>query len=78
MLFTMFFTKLALVTCALYLGMAILMDSAFFGIALWKGGSSVSATKAGWILFFGATWLISFLISWRIVITPFLARIHRF
>jgi hypothetical protein len=71
------YTKLALVTCAFYLGIAILIDGAIFGMALWKGGVGVFASKTGWIVFFGAVWLISFLISWRIVITPLLARIQR-
>ena len=70
------YAKLALVTCAFYLGVAILIDGAIFCMALWKGGFVVLAPKAGWVLFFGAVWLTSFLVSWRIVITPVFARIH--
>jgi hypothetical protein len=73
----MLYTKLALVTCAFYLGFSILLDAAVFGIALWKGGANVIATKTGWLVFFGISWLISFLLSWRIVFTPLFARLHR-
>ena len=72
-----FYTKLAIITCAFYLGFSILLDAALFGIALWKGGASITATKTGWIVFFGISWLISFLLSWRIVMAPLLARIHK-
>jgi hypothetical protein len=70
------YTKLALVTCAFYLAISILLDAAVFGMALWKGSFGVSATKTGWLAFFGIAWLMSFLLSWRIVIGPLLARIQ--
>jgi hypothetical protein len=73
-----FYTKLALVTCVFYLGVAILLDAGIFSMALWKGGSSISATKSGWTMLFGSAWLVSFLLSWRIVVTPILAQITRF
>ena len=72
----MLYTKLALVTCAFYLGISILLDAAVFGIALWKGSFDVSATKTGWLVFFGLSWLMSFLLSWRIVVGPMLARLQ--
>jgi hypothetical protein len=73
-----FYTKLALVTCAFYVGAAILLDAGIFGMALWKGGFSISATKSGWIVLFGSAWLSSFLLSWRIVMDPILAQIAKF
>jgi hypothetical protein len=73
----MLYTKLALVTCGFYLAISILLDAAVFGMALWKGSFGVSATKSGWLVFFGTAWLISFLLSWRIVFAPLLARLHR-
>jgi hypothetical protein len=72
-----FYTKLALVTCAFYLGISILIDAAMFGMALWKGGVGLFLTRTGWLMLFGVAWLVSFLLSWRIVIVPLLARIHR-
>jgi hypothetical protein len=72
----MLYTKLALVTCGFYLAISILVDAAVFGMALWKGSFGVSATKSGWLVFFGMAWLISFVLSWRIVFAPLLARLH--
>jgi hypothetical protein len=72
----MLYTKLALVTCGFYLAVSILLDAAVFGMALWKGSASVSATKGAWLMFFGIAWLMSFLLSWRIVISPILGRIQ--
>ena len=74
----MFFTKFAFVTCALYLGIAILVDGLISCVARWKGFSflwerGASLLPAG-LAFFGAMWLLAFLISWRIVMTPLLAR----
>jgi len=70
------YTKLALVTCAFYLGISILLDAAVFGMALWKGSFGISATKTGWLVFFGFSWLASFLFSWRVVVGPILSRIQ--
>lgn len=72
-----FFTKLALVTCAFYVGIAVLLDAAAFGMAVWKGGFVYALTRTGGLVLFGVTWLISFLLSWRIVMTPLLARVAR-
>ena len=72
----MLYTKLALVTCAFYLGISILLDAAVFGIALWKDSFMVAATKTGWLLFFAFAWLVSFLLSWRVVVGPLVARIE--
>lgn len=73
-----FFTKFAFVTCAVYLGIAILLDGAIFCVARWKGFSffvknGTSVLPVG-LVFFSAMWLLAFLISWRIVMTPLLAR----
>jgi hypothetical protein len=72
----MLYTKLAVVTCAVYFTISILFDAGLFALALWKGSFGVFATKTGWVVFFGLAWLASFLLSWRIVMTPILARIH--
>lgn len=72
----MLYTKLALVTCAFYLSFSILLDAALFGMALWKGGFGVSANKSALLVFFGIAWLMSFLLSYRIVIGPILARLR--
>jgi hypothetical protein len=74
-----FVTKFAFVTCAVYLGIAILVDSVILCVARWRVLSFVvqkGATSAfpGGLVFFGAMWLLAFLISWRVVVTPLLAR----
>jgi hypothetical protein len=76
-----FLTKFAFVTCAIYLGIAILIDSVIFCLARWKGFSFLvqkgASALPGGLVFFGAMWLLAFLISWRVVVTPLLARINR-
>jgi hypothetical protein len=74
----MFYTKLALVTSAFYLGTSILLDGGIFGMSLWKGSFGVSTSKTSWAVFFGLVWLSSFLLSWRIVVSPLLAQIAKF
>jgi hypothetical protein len=70
------FTKLALVTCAFYLGVNVLLDVAMFGITLRKGGSALyfSSRLVG-LLFFGLIWLFSFVLAWRIVLAPLQAKL---
>ena len=72
-----FYTKLAIVTCAFYLGFSILLDAVVFGMVQWKGSFGIFFTKTGWMVLFGTAWLISFLLSYRIVVAPLLAEIHR-
>jgi hypothetical protein len=72
-----FFTKFAFVTCAVYLGIAILVDGVIFCVARSKGFSffvTKGASVLPVVVFFSAIWLLAFLISWRIVMTPLLAR----
>jgi len=74
----MFFTKFAIVTCAIYLGFAILVDVGISCLGRWKSYSlfwakGSSPLPVGLVLF-GVIWLFAFLISWRIVVTPLLAR----
>jgi hypothetical protein len=35
------FTKLAFVTCAFYLGLNVLLETAVFGLALWRDGAGI-------------------------------------
>lgn len=71
------FARFALVTCAFYLAIAVLLDAAMFGIAVWKGGSDVAASRSAWFVFFGLVWVVSFLLSWRIVLAPLFANIPK-
>lgn len=72
-----FYTKLAVVTCAFYLGISILLDAAVLGLAKWKGSFGIFFTRSGWIVLFGIAWLVSFLLSYRIVVAPLFANLHR-
>lgn len=48
------FTRLALTTGAFYLGVNIVLDVVVFGATVWKGGSSIFASRAAWMVFFGS------------------------
>jgi len=73
----MLFTKVALVTCAFYLGINLLLDGAIFGLASWTGIAGVHLTRGGRYLFFGLMWLMSFSLAWRIVMAPVFARLSK-
>ncbi len=73
----MIILKLAVVTCAFYLAAAALMWAATIVLAHLLGGFGYSVTRWGWAALFGTVWLTSFLLSWRIVVTPILAKIPK-
>jgi hypothetical protein len=70
-----FLAKLAVVSSIFYISIAAILDFAVFGMARWKGGFMFSINRGGWCALFGVIWLASFAISWRIIMTPMLARI---
>lgn len=71
----MLILKLAGVTCAFYLGAAVLVETAMWVLDHRAGGIVVTTDKpevaAG--IFFGAIWLASFLLAWRIIAEPIFA-----
>ncbi len=71
--------KLAAVTCAFYLGAAVLIEVAMIVLTHLLGGLSVIATRPRLVgaVFFGGVWLASFLLAWRVVVTPIFARISK-
>ena len=69
--------KLALVTCAFYVGLSVLLEAALLGLTLWKGGVFYSVNFKAWALIFGLMWLVSFAVAWRIMMVPFLASFPR-
>jgi hypothetical protein len=74
----MLFTRLAVVTCAIYLGLNLLLEAAVFALALWKGGAGIHfSSRTSMVVFFGAVWLLSFTLAWRIVAAPIFAKIPR-
>jgi hypothetical protein len=67
------FTKLALVTCAFYIGLAILLDATWMIAARVSGyGIAISISRSWWAGLFVIFWLISFGLAWHILIAPML------
>lgn len=71
------FIKLALVTCAFYLGINLILYCAFLALATWMGGAGFFFARSAQYLFFGLIWLASFSLAWRITMTPVLSKIPR-
>ena len=69
--------KTALVTCAFYVGMSILLEVLLLGLTFWKGGIRYSLNFKVWVLMFGVIWLASFALAWRLTVVPFLAKFPR-
>jgi len=66
--------KLAVLTSAFYVGIALLAEVALFAVARFRGGFMFHATLRGWAAFFAIVWLISFCVAWRIFSVQILAR----
>ena len=66
--------KMALVTCAFYVGMSILLEALLLGFIYWKGGVMYSLNFKAWALIFSLIWLASFALAWRVTMTPFLTK----
>ena len=64
----MFILKLAIVTCAIYIGFTTLLLLGGLVVVFWKGMIGYSYNFRGWAILFGLTWFVSFIIAWRIVI----------
>jgi len=75
----MLMLKLAAVTCAFYLGAVILMVAALIALTRGMGGVFIASPhpKLASTVFFGIIWLVSFLLSWRIVIVPVFQRLPK-
>jgi len=69
--------KLAAMTCVFYLGSAVLMEALLVLLAHVLGTAGFSLSRSGWMVLFGMVWLASFLLAWRVVIPPILARIPK-
>ena len=73
----MFIMKLAVLSCAFYLGIALLVELAFFLITLWKDSFSVFFTWWGWALWSGVVWLISTSLAFRLAWGGIRAKLSR-
>ena len=69
--------KTALVTCAFYVGISVLLEALLLGVSPWKGGIMYSLNFKVWALWFGVIWLASFALAWRIIVVPFVANFPR-
>jgi hypothetical protein len=64
----MFILKLAIVTCAIYMGITLLLLVGGLVIGPWKFVVGYNYNLRTWAILFGLMWLVSFIIAWRIVI----------
>jgi hypothetical protein len=65
----MIILRLGLVSALIYVGFAFVVEVALVALAKLTGGSSLSASRPGWFVFFGGLWLVSFWIAFRL--SPF-------
>jgi hypothetical protein len=67
----MFFLRLTLYTCAFYLAFTLPIAAAELAITYWKGGFGIDfigrGGVAGFAVFWGLVWLISFVLAFRMV-----------
>jgi hypothetical protein len=64
----MFILKLAVATCAIYIGITLLLLLGVLVVVHWKGMIGFSYNFRAWAILFGLMWFVSFIIAWRIVI----------
>ena len=75
----MLILRLAAVTCIFYLAAAVVIEATLIALTHVLGGIMFLSTRprlAG-IVLFGSIWLVSFLLAWRIVVTPISAKIPK-
>ena len=73
----MLIMKLALLSCAFYLGFALVVELGFFAVTLWKDSVGIFFTWWGWAAWSGAAWVVSTSLAFRIVMAGIRARIGR-
>jgi hypothetical protein len=64
----MFIIKLAIATCAIYIGITLVLVLAGLVVVHWKGMIAYNFNFRAWAIVFGLIWFVSFIIAWRIVI----------
>jgi hypothetical protein len=68
--------KLAFLSCAFYLGLAILLELTLQVAAKINGSVGFAASPSIWFLLFGLMWLGSFSLTWHIVSTQIRRMFH--
>ena len=71
------FTKFIALTSAFCIGVALLMDVGLIVAAKITGGVGIFFSRWNWLALWTAVWLASFFLTWRILVTPWLARIPK-
>ena len=69
--------KMALVTSALYIGIAILLEVALLLVAYKTGGIGYVLSPWKWGFVFAIVWLISFALAWRIYMVRLISTFPR-
>jgi hypothetical protein len=64
----MLILKLAALTCAIYIGITVLLLLGGLVVVYWKGMIAYNYNFRTWAMLFGLTWFVSFFVAWRIVI----------
>jgi hypothetical protein len=64
----MFILKLAMITCAIYMGFALLFLVSGLVFGPWKSVIGYNTHFRAWAILFGLMWFVSFIIAWRIAI----------
>jgi hypothetical protein len=62
--------RIAVLSCALYLGFVLLAEFAFFVVTLWKHGFGLLTSWFswwGWIIWSCAVWILSTSLAYRLV-----------
>jgi hypothetical protein len=67
--------RLALVTCGIYMLIAILIEIGIFVLMHLWGGVFYGISYRPWAVAIAALWLESFSLAWRIVMVPLRARL---
>jgi hypothetical protein len=73
----MLIMKLALLSCAFYLGFALAAELEFFAVTLWKDSVGIFFTWWGWAAWSGAVWLVSTSLAFRLVFGGIRAKLAR-
>jgi hypothetical protein len=67
----LFFLKLAAVTCAISIGITVLLFLVVIALVHWQGIVGLSHNFRAWAILFSVVWFASFTLAWRIVVSVY-------
>jgi hypothetical protein len=73
----MFIMKIALLSCALYLGFALVAELAVVATLFWKDDVLIGFKWWGWTVWSGAIWLLCTSLAFRIVVSGIRTKLAR-